>query len=357
MFTSPSNETIKVLKEVSEKYGKTTLVIEFKNIITKTEALNLEIKRAEDKIRSDFEYYNTQPIDYSYCEKSESLDNKLTAIAKRISRLEVVLALAETNYNFCANNAYRTTNCQSEINNYNKYNQQLSSEILTYDRTYKNYKIYSDKCKAHITKYEYNAKKAQRDIDKKRQEYENQFIALNNRLASITDELEAAMEGHPYQYESLYGNGNLKSAGTLLYNKNIRTGVWKYYYENRKLKNTGEFRNDKQSGVWKTYNTNGALIQESTYEFDEKTGSSKTYYENGTMNTLGKFKNNLQEGLWKYYYENGTMKALGKYKNNSQEGLWKYYHENGKLRTMGMCKAGKEVGLWKTYNENGVLKR
>ena len=199
-------------------------------------------------------------------------------------------------------------------------------------------------------------------------------------------------------WKSYYENGQLRNEGN--YTNGKQNGLWKYYYENGRLKSEITFGDDKsyqvkdyyengqlqnegqkktilvkdgnirtvRDGLWKYYYENGRVKSEITYSDDETTRQVKNYYKNGQLENEGQEKTilvkkgnyysevNERYGSWKYYRENGRLKKEGGYINNKPDGLWKWYFENGQLVLEGEFKEGSSNGLWKSYDEkNGQL--
>jgi antitoxin component YwqK of YwqJK toxin-antitoxin module len=55
---------------------------------------------------------------------------------------------------------------------------------------------------------------------------------------------------------------NLEAGGSTTYQKH---GPYFYYYENGKLKTSGQYSNDQMHGEWKYYDDKGKLIKTETY--------------------------------------------------------------------------------------------
>ena len=80
-----------------------------------------------------------------------------------------------------------------------------------------------------------------------------------------------------------YPNGNIKSEQFFLNNK--KAGVWKFYYENGKIKSTATFNPYSQ-------------VEEATIV---------NYDERGVVISTGKIIDTTMMGLWKYYDEKGRL--------------------------------------------------
>lgn len=118
------------------------------------------------------------------------------------------------------------------------------------------------------------------------------------------------------------------------------------YYETGKLKREGLVKNDVPVGLHKEYDR------------DTENIVGKLYNENGELIAEGPLdKKGRQQGKWKEYYSNNTIKAEGEYKDGLKEGLWTFYYENGNIEQRGYYKKGKMTGEWKWYNIEGKLKK
>ncbi len=84
----------------------------------------------------------------------------------------------------------------------------------------------------------------------------------------------------------------------------------------------------------------------------------KEYYDNGKLKASGQHdKDKIKTGIWKFYYKNGKLKKTGQYDAQGKAtGEWKYYNENGKIWLVGKYIDAKKTGKWRSYHENGQLK-
>src|SRR5438876_686616 len=65
--------------------------------------------------------------------------------------------------------------------------------------------------------------------------------------------------------------------------KDIKDGLYQIYYQNGKMWQEGNYKNDKLTGEWKTYHPNGKIKQELIYLDGLRQGNSKIYYEDGSL--------------------------------------------------------------------------
>ena len=128
------------------------------------------------------------------------------------------------------------------------------------------------------------------------------------------------------------------------------------YADDQKVEE-GKFVDSKKTGIWKEFFPNTKIKSKITYENNRPSGYAIMYQENGKIKEEGLWKNNRWVGDYKLYYENGQVQqefqfnAMGK-----REGPQKYYYENGQTMIEGNWAEGKEAGLLKEYYENGDIK-
>lgn len=308
MYSGDNSTQKEILKEAAEEHGKTSLIIEFKNNAEMTATLSKEADVSLEKLKSDFIQNITTPDDNTYCVRARSSTNKLNSLDAQLGKVGTMVSLAKTNYGMCANNAYRTTNCENELSNLRTYENRYSTLVAEYNQKLKTHNYNVEKCESHMSYYDTKVKEVKRKQEATGNHYRVKIQSLNERQAVIIDELIKIMDKRPYLSETRYPNGNLESTGIRFFGKGNANGIWKYYHENGEIKRIGEFVDGKANGIWKLY------------------------------------------------YKNEVLKSQEKYTLGKRNGLCKYYHANGKLETMGMFKEEERVGLWKVYDEDGAFK-
>ncbi|MCC7303719.1 MAG: hypothetical protein IT233_13850 [Bacteroidia bacterium] len=182
-----------------------------------------------------------------------------------------------------------------------------------------------------------------------------------------------------------------------------KTGMWKEFYPDWKIKNEATYLEGKKNGYYKEFDTNGQLLNVYKYFMDSlikdapelaKLDVKTEYYEDGTKKYEGTFKDGKPEGIhnlfspegvviktkvytegilsgagimdaagneqgpWEEFHANGQLKGKGEYKDGKRIGDWSFYHINGKLEQKGKYdKKGRAQGVWKWYYEGGNLLR
>lgn len=135
------------------------------------------------------------------------------------------------------------------------------------------------------------------------------------------------------------------------YEAGKKTGLWKTYFINGKLKSEIEYKNNRPNGLFKTYYDNGQLEEEGTWKGSFYTGSFKRFYSNGVVaqeknfNTAGK-----SEGKQIFRYENGTEELVFNTKNGVEEGKMVRKYPNGDIKEEKNFSGGAvDAGTEKTY--------
>ncbi|MEE9407793.1 MAG: toxin-antitoxin system YwqK family antitoxin [Polaribacter sp.] len=183
-----------------------------------------------------------------------------------------------------------------------------------------------------------------------------------------------------------------------------RTGVWKKYYPNKRIKYIGKFKNGKEVGVfkfyditeskfpiairtffedsdslfvqfftlkgkiqtegvlngrkrtgnWKYFYPDGTLMSEENYKEGLLHEEQLIYYPDGQVTEFSIYKNGLLDGVCSKYASNGTLIEEVTYANGIQNGLAKYFELNGNLKETGNYKNGKRIGKWEFYMDGEI---
>jgi antitoxin component YwqK of YwqJK toxin-antitoxin module len=212
---------------------------------------------------------------------------------------------------------------------------------------------------------------------------------------------EGKRDGKYVQYYDIPENA-INEEGT--FEKGVVTGVYKTYYQNGKLSETGEYNKDgEKNGVWKNYTEDNILTSEEMYNKGKNSGITRNYdykgilmeefiykndmlqeykayskdgkviyqnkkaeknnydvalyYPNGNIKKEGHIKNGELDGKWRFYNINGFITRESNYVNGNDEGKSYTYHENGKVKSETAYVKGKKNGYYKLYYKNGVVQR
>jgi len=184
----------------------------------------------------------------------------------------------------------------------------------------------------------------------------------------------------------------------------LKTGTWKKFYEDGKLKEESRYATDLLNGYLKEYDQKGKLINATLYidgvpqsfaaelaaldirkeyypngaikyeglydVIGKPNGSCKYFEENGEIEKVEIYLHGMllakgkidekerRQGYWEEYYTDGSIKSKGKYIDGKKIDEWIYFFENGKLQQKGTyLKEEKPTGLWIWYYDNGNILR
>jgi len=136
-----------------------------------------------------------------------------------------------------------------------------------------------------------------------------------------------------------------------------RTGVWRKYYSNQRIRYEGKFVNGKEVGVFKYYDITTSKHPVIIKEFSANSNmATVTYYTlNGKLRSKGKMRGKLRVGKWIYYFENKALFSEENYVKGKLDGELKNYYKNGKLLEVTSYLNGIKHGESKKYSEEGTL--
>ncbi len=240
------------------------------------------------------------------------------------------------------------------------------------------------------------------------------YLDSNETIKSLTPYKEGREEGIKYEYAKdgriitivEYKKGFIvnKEKINRRDQNEFKTGIWKDFYKNMKVKEEKRFKENKLNGYYKYYGPDGQLDSANLYimgikQLDEqnsadfeiltdyytdgviketsvynsignKNGVNQFYNKDGKVDSSKVYKNgNLlskglideagyYQGYWEYYYLTGELKSKGNYKDSKKIGEWIYYFKNGNIEQKGKFDAnGKFTSKWTWYYENGKILR
>ena len=136
-----------------------------------------------------------------------------------------------------------------------------------------------------------------------------------------------------------------------------RTGVWKKYYSNKRIRYVGSFLNGKEVGVFKYYDITTSKHPTIIKEFSSTSDSAKVSYYNldGKLRTKGIMVKKNRIGRWIYYFPNGAIFSEEFYKDGKLEGELKNYYKNGNIFEITQYSNGLKNGVSKKFSDQQVL--
>lgn len=137
-----------------------------------------------------------------------------------------------------------------------------------------------------------------------------------------------------------------------------RTGVWRKFYSNNKLRYEGTFDKGKEVGVFKYYSMNASKYPMVVKTYSDTSNESKVQFftNNGVLESEGMMIDKDRIGLWVYYHKDGkTIMIEELYENGELHGPYKVYYRNKNELKNTYYKEGKLHGSFKQYSSVGVL--
>ena len=139
--------------------------------------------------------------------------------------------------------------------------------------------------------------------------------------------------------------------------KNSDSVFVKFYTTKGAIKSEGALKGRKRVGSWKYFHANGALLSEENYKNGELHGVQLVYYAKGQLTESSQYKNGLLEGVSRKFSSKGILIEEVTYKNGALNGLAKFFELNGNLKETGVYKEGKRDGNWEYYLEGEIASK
>jgi len=151
-----------------------------------------------------------------------------------------------------------------------------------------------------------------------------------------------------------FTDANSKKQGKwIIYNRTLHKPD---YTDDQKVEE-GRYIDSKKTGIWKEFFPNNKLKSKIPYENNRPSGYAILYHDNGKIKEEGLWKNNRWVGDYKLYYKNGQVQQEFKFNaTGKREGPQTYFYENGQKMIEGNWAEGKEAGILKEFYENGDVK-
>ena len=140
-----------------------------------------------------------------------------------------------------------------------------------------------------------------------------------------------------YSQDSIYKkfyfeSGNLSSEG--YFSKNVTIGKCISYYQNKKIKSVGFWKNAQLDSTWLFYDSTGNLILKENYSKNLKEGFSIEFDTSGYIRKQTQYKRS-KVGLEKIFFDNSELiKFTTIYNNGKKHGKTLEYNKNKKIITI-----------------------
>ena len=137
-----------------------------------------------------------------------------------------------------------------------------------------------------------------------------------------------------------------------------RHGVWKKYYNNGRVRYTGQFEHGKEKGTFKFYSAASSefpvVVKE--YNTHNNTASVKFYTEKGVIESKGLMIGKNRIGKWLYFHVDGkTVMSEENYDDGKLHGSYRTFYKSGKPTEVAYYSDGKLDSTYKKYSIKGHL--
>lgn len=152
-----------------------------------------------------------------------------------------------------------------------------------------------------------------------------------------------------YRAGALYEEGR--------YADNKRTGTWKRYWPNGRIRSEVTYLKGLPKGSYTTFYPDGSQEEQGSWDLDRNTGGFKRWYANGNLMQEFVFDAyGTRNGVQKYYHENGNLEVAVNVADGKEEGTLKRYYANGNLEATASFKGGEaDPGSFRSYKPKSVL--
>ncbi len=131
-------------------------------------------------------------------------------------------------------------------------------------------------------------------------------------------------QGDIYVVRGYYESGNL------FYEQAYKSGYYKQFTEEGKLKIEANYKDFQLYGKWKLYDENENLEWSISYENGYRNSIYQNYHNNGEIKVQGVILNDKKNGEEKRYDNNGNLIWKGQYNNGEFVKTWVNYNEKRK---------------------------
>lgn len=143
-----------------------------------------------------------------------------------------------------------------------------------------------------------------------------------------------------------------------------RIGYWKIYgktikhsqYHSDSLVEEGLYDAGKKTGIWKRYHVNGKLKSEIEFKNNRPNGKFVLYYDNGFKEEAGTWKANYFYGEYKRWWENGCIAQEKTYNSSNKVESYIYYFAD----SCGLKESEYNITgqmMYVSYNKKGEIIR
>jgi len=126
-----------------------------------------------------------------------------------------------------------------------------------------------------------------------------------------------------YNTGKLYCIGNKKDDGSF-------DGYCQFFTEKGDTLATGSYKNSEKDGLWRWFNDVGKIKETAVYDSTKLNGPDKTYYHNGQLASFGTQINSLYGGNLYKYNKYGALASITEVKEGKSNGIDSIFFNLGK---------------------------
>jgi len=159
----------------------------------------------------------------------------------------------------------------------------------------------------------------------------------------VNDSVQAIMffkDGGKIAYAKLFHLTG-KKMGEGKYIKEIKDSIWLFYDEKGILISKDNYVLGKKEGQSFVYLPDGTIAEERNFKLDVQQGMFKQYYDGKKVKGIGHYINGNLDGRVVYYFPNGIEVAAGYYVNGQKNGPWIYRTQKGGIQEKELFINGK----------------
>ncbi len=163
------------------------------------------------------------------------------------------------------------------------------------------------------------------------------------------------LNDHPVGEFTRYYKTGIPQA-KIIYSEDGRETYAELYYLNGKIAAQGKYIEKLKDSTWNFYSEHdGHLALKENYLKGKRQGESIKYYRSNKVSEKVHYTSDLLNGQWEQYFENGTQRLDGNYLNGKRQGEFRTWNAEGKPSVMGFYENGDMDGEWKYFNEDGEV--
>lgn len=119
------------------------------------------------------------------------------------------------------------------------------------------------------------------------------------------------------------------------------------FYEEGKLRETGDFDKGYRYGEWKLFFPGEQLHEKANYAWGTLHGTYRLYWNNGHIRKEGRYSRGKKVGHWRMFYQNGKLALEETYADNGSLSEGSYFDANGNstTQTAVVTKPGYKGGI------------